>query len=486
LSVPAEPHTFVIFGATGDLAQRKLFPALYRLSARGALPRTWRLLGVARTELDDEGFRRLVRESWNQAHRDRSGELDTWCEHWVHYQSLRSGTSEEYQRLAERIAALEREADLPGNRLFYLSIPPTAFPEVIEGLGRTGLNRSLGWTRIVVEKPFGQDLESARELNRLILRYFAEEQIYRIDHYLGKESVQNLLMLRFANAIFESLWGRDHVESVQITVAEALGVEQRAGYYDQSGALRDMVQNHLTQLLSLVAMEVPASFRPEDLRNEKIKVLSSIAPIRPDEVIFGQYTPGTAGGREVAGYRDEPEVAPDSATETFVALRLEVANWRWQGVPFYLRTGKRLAERTSTIVVTFRCPPVSVFAPFTTCMLRPNSLVITIQPDAGFDLLFEMKAPEQPLRVETQSLRFRYADAFPDRLPGAYETLLMEMLEGDQSLFVRSDWVEASWRLYAPLLDGQIPVHPYAAGGWGPPEAERLLPPGSSWWNGRK
>jgi glucose-6-phosphate 1-dehydrogenase len=484
-SSTVEPHVFVIFGATGDLARRKLIPALYHLSSAGVLPSRCRLLGVARGALDDEEFRRLVRETWNEIQPGLASEIERWCKDWIFYQPLADGAPDGYRSLAERIEQLEREVGLPGNRLFYLSIPPQAFPDAIEGLGRSGLNQSRGWTRIVVEKPFGRDVESAAELNRLMLTYFDETQIYRIDHYLGKETVQNLLMLRFANAIFESLWDRDHIESVQITVAETLGVEERAGYYDRSGALRDMIQNHLTQLLSLIAMEAPASFDADDIRNEKVKVLRSIAPISPRHVIFGQYVQGEVDGHDVPGYREETGVARDSRTETFVALKLEVANWRWQGVPFYLRTGKRLAERASRIVVNFRCPPVSLFAPFESCRIRPNRLVITIQPNEGFDLFFEMKVPGQPVRVETQSLRFRYAEAFSQRIPEAYETLLMEVMEGDQTLFVRSDWVEASWRLCTPLLDTGIPVYGYPAGSWGPSEAQKLLPPGDAWWDGQ-
>jgi glucose-6-phosphate 1-dehydrogenase len=307
---------------------------------------------------------------------------------------------------------------------------------------------------------------SAQQLNAIAHRYFDETQTYRIDHYLGKETVQNILVFRFANPIFETLW--DRVESVQITVAEDLGIEQRAGYYEQAGALRDMVQNHLTQLVTLIAMEIPSSFHPEAIRDEKVKVLDSIAPISLSDALFGQYTDGKVHGHKVPGYLQEPGVAPNSRVETFVGLRLGVANWRWQGVPFYLRTGKRLPYRTTKIVVTFRCAQVSIFKPFDYCNIHCNVLVITVQPDEGFDLHFEVKTPGQPITFQTQNLRFRYSEVFSP-LPEAYQTLLLDVLRGDPTLFVRGDWVEASWRLYDALLQKPASPYSYSAGTWGPP-----------------
>ena len=345
----------MVLGATSDLMRRKLLPAIYRLRTGGAVSGPLIILGASRRAgLTDEGFRTLAEAALaaEGVQRDAAG---PWCRDCLHFQSLGAETPEDYQALAARIRTLEAERNLPGNRVFYLALPPTAFTANIAALGQTGLNQAPGWTRLVVEKPFGKDLASGIALNEQIHRYFDESQVYRIDHYLGKETVQNLLIFRFANAIFEPLWHRNLVKSVQITVAESLGVEGRAGYYDQAGALRDMVQNHLTQLLTLTAMEVPVAFDAESIRTEKAKILRAITPVKPEHVIYGQYARGAVNGREALGYREEPGISPDSPTETFVALRLYVENWRWQGVPFYLVTGKRLPTRLTQIAVTFRC-----------------------------------------------------------------------------------------------------------------------------------
>ena len=476
------PATIVVLGGTGDLMHRKLLPALFRLSERGLLHERTHIVGAARAkDQDDQGFRTWARGALRDAGLDASRST-RWCEECVHYQSVGAGQVDDYEALGARLDTLEQSAGLPANRVLYLALPPQAFPGTITGLGQAGLNRSAGWTRLVVEKPFGRDLATARDLNQLVHRYFDESQIYRIDHYLGKETVQNLLVFRFSNPIFETLWNRDRVESVQITVAEHVGIEGRAGYYEQAGVLRDMIQNHLTQLLTLVAMEVPSAFEADAIRNEKVKVLRALAPVVHERVAWGQYVAGLIDGQAVAGYRQEPGVAPDSETETFVAMRLEISNWRWHGVPFYLRAGKRLARRMTQIVVTFRRPPVSVFRTYGIESIHRNVLVITIQPDEGFELGFEVKAPGQGIALQTQRLQFRYAESFSP-LPEAYETLLMDVLNGDQTLFVRADEVETAWSFYAPVLEQPPPVEFYAAGTWGPPAAARLLQQDGQHWH---
>jgi glucose-6-phosphate 1-dehydrogenase len=469
----SEPCLFIVFGATGDLMTRKLLPALYHLGRHGQLSDDFRILGVGRSsEMDHEALRRTMCEALVEAGLGRH-RPEEWCERTIYYHSIHDNTPEDFARLRCAIETLEREHQLTSRRVFYLALPPQAFPGTIIGLGEAGLNISSGWTRLVIEKPFGRDLASARELNDIVHRYFDESQIYRIDHYLGKETVQNLMVFRFANPIFESLWNRSQVESVQITVAESLGIDSRAGYYEHAGAMRDMIQNHLSQLLCLIAMEVPDAFDAEAIRDEKNKVMRVIAPVQPDDIVFGQYQWGTIEGEEVVGYRDEAGVAASSRTETFVAMKLEVPNWRWQGVPFYLRTGKRMPRRSSRIMVTFRCAPVALFKPYA-CPVNANVLGITLQPEEGFDLQFEVKHPGQPLTVASQRLRFRYAEAFSP-LPDAYETLLLDILAGDATLFVRGDWVERSWKLYTPVLENPPAVEPYAAGTWGPPASKKLL-----------
>lgn len=480
----AAPHLFVVLGGNGDLMFRKLLPALCRLHLRGVLPERFCILGAARSgDITDEAYRERGRGALVAAGIKETEEAGRWAERVLHYQSV--GGAGGYARLAVRVAQLEEEHDLPGNRVLYLALPPGAFGPTIQGLGEVGLNRSPGWTRMVAEKPFGRDLASARELNRIVHRYFEESQVFRIDHYLGKETVQNLMVFRFANPIFEHLWNRDRVKRVEITVAEQLGLEGRAKYYDQVGALRDMVQNHLTQLLCLVAMEVPASFDAESIHTEKVKVLRSVAPITPDRVVFGQYTRGLVNGREVPGYREEPGVAPDSETETFAALRLEIANWRWQHVPFYLRTGKYLPKRVSQIVVTFHRPPVGTFQPLSRTAVEANRLLITLQPDEGFDLSLQVKSPRGGFALETHRLQFRYAEMYAGPMPDAYETLLEDVIHGDTTLFVRADEVEAAWALYSPLLEQRPPIHLYPAGTWGPEAANRWLQQEGEVWSTR-
>ncbi len=470
---PSEPCLFVILGATGDLMGRKLFPALYRLRNRGLLPDRSVVLGVdLRTDLNDDSFRDQCRAELIASGIPEKELPQRFTGGNLLYQALPKGA--DYHALAERIASIEKEKQLPGNRVIYLALPPAAFAPAITALGEAGLNKSPRWTRIVIEKPFGHDFDSAEALNDCVHKYFTEDQVYRIDHYLGKETVQNILVFRFANSLFEPLWNRDRIASVEITVAECLGIEHRAKYYEGAGALRDMIQNHLTQLMTLTAMEVPSAFEAEAIRHEKAKVLRSVMPLNHSDVVFGQYTSGRIDGQDVPAYVDEPGVAKDSKTETFVALRLWVENWRWHGVPFFLRTGKRMATRASEIVVNFRRPPVMMFRECGESSLHANKLVMTIQPDEGFDIRFEIKKPGDAVELQNQSLHFRYSDVF-EPLPEAYETLLLDVLKGDATLFVRDDWVEDSWRLYTPLINNRPPVYPYSAGSWGPPEADQLM-----------
>ena len=433
------------------------------------------VLGVARSNWSDEDFQQEMRAALHD-HGLSDDDLEQWCDERLAFHSLHGADGgHAFAPLRERIERLEEAHDLSGNRVFYLSLPPTVYEQTIDGLGAVGLSDSPGWTRLVVEKPFGRDLASAQDLNERVHQYFDEDQVYRIDHYLGKETVQNLLAFRFGNALFESVWDREHIERVEITVAETLGVGSRAGYYDDAGHVRDMVQNHLTQLFCLVAMEPPAAFRAEAIRGEKVKVLQSTRPLNlssnADVVSLGQYTAGEVDGELVPAYSDEEGVPSDSDTETFAALTLHIDNWRWQGVPFHLRTGKRLPEKRTQIAVHFQCAPVSLFenhqsdgAPHS---IAPNVLVMTLQPDEGFDLHFEVKTPGEALQLETQKLSFRYEDAFGPT-PDAYETLLRDIMRGDQTLFVHADEVEASWALYMPLIENDLPPQSYAAGTWGP------------------
>lgn len=454
--------------------RRKLLPALFHLSESAQLPRDFHLLGVARGDLNDESFRQLARDSLAHAGFSAPRIHRRWCNRCLHYHRLDEQTPGAFDALRRRLEELEGAHALPGNRVFYLALPPQAFAPTIEGLGRAGVNRARGWTRLVIEKPFGRDLASARALNELVHRYFNEKQVYRIDHYLGKDTVQNLLALRFGNALFESVWNREHVASVEIAVAEELGVEDRGAYYEQTGALRDMLQNHLAQLLTLTAMEPPAAFEADSIRFEKIKVLRAAAALKPRSVVFGQYAAGVQGRRKLPAYRAEPGVAPRSNTETFVAVRLHIDNWRWQGVPFYLCTGKRLAHRATDITINFHRTPVALFRTDDGAAPGHNSLRISIQPDEGFALSFAVKTPGEQFSLETRRMEFHYRDAFGE-LSSGYETLLLEIVEGDQTLFVHADESIAAWTLFGPLLGKKLPLQPYAAGSSGPPAAARLL-----------
>ncbi len=489
--VPA-PCTIVIFGASGDLTRRKLVPALYALALEHRLPVGFTVLGVARRRLGDEEFREQMREGVAEHGRTGPPERAEWepFAQGLCYQTLDYQNPADYAELTARLARLDRERATLGNYLFYLATPPSAFPVIVPRLGRAGLARTErpsadhpAWRRIVLEKPIGHDLASARALNRVVAESFAESQVYRIDHYLGKETVQNILVFRFANGIFEPIWNRAHVDHVQITAAETIGVEGRGGYYEEAGALRDMVQNHLLQLLCLVAMEPPVAFAGDAVRDEKTKVLRAVQPIQRDEVdrvaVRGQYERGAVLGEPVPGYREEPGVSPGSTTETYAAVRLELGNWRWAGVPFYLRSGKRLAKRASEIAIEFRRPPHLLFGA-RAGDLPPNMLVLRIQPDEGIAIRFGAKLPVQDLSLRAVTMDFRYGASFGVATPEAYERLLLDAMRGDATLFARDDWVEAAWSVLAPIQEawahGQPPKFPnYEAGTRGPHEADELL-----------
>ena len=479
---PAEPSILTIFGATGDLSRRKLLPALYRNHAAERLAPRLKILGVSRSDLSDTGFRNMAREALAKGG-ITGPDADAFVGR-LSYMSTPTGHPDEFRAVRDKIETLRHDFDLPENDIFYLSLPPRAFAPTIEGLGRVGLNESndAGWTRLVIEKPFGRDLETARALNATVHEFFDESQIYRIDHYLGKETVQNLLVFRLANAFVESSWNRERIESVQITVGESLGVGSRAGYYDHSGALRDMLQNHITQLVTLVAMEVPSSFSADAIRYEKLKVLKSIAPIDPERAVRGRYVAGTIDGANVRGYMQEDGVPADSDTETFIALQLEVESWRWHGVPFYIRTGKRMPNKTTQIAIRYRDAPVRYFQRMGCNQDTADVLTLSLQPNEGFSFHFDIKVPGNPLTLERVPLSFDYAKRFGASVPDAYQTLLLDALQGDQTLFVHGDEVEESWRVYAPIIESPPPVRDYPAGTWGPKEADHLAIPESDLW----
>jgi glucose-6-phosphate 1-dehydrogenase len=482
----AEPCSVILFGASGDLAKRKVIPAMYDLAQHNSLGERYAIIGFARTPMTDESFRTTIGEAAKTI--SEVGPIDPakWNDFSsnLYYSAGEYGDLNSYAQLAKRLAEIDKEKKLGGNRLFYLSTPPEVYPDIVEQLGRAGLAKPSNpnsWVRIIIEKPFGRDLASARELNKIVLDVFEEKQVYRIDHYLGKDTVQNLLVLRFGNGIFEPLWNRNYVDHVQITAAETLGVERRGGFYETAGALRDMIQSHVLQLTSLTAVEPPASFDATAVRNEKLKVLQSIRPFNLEmvaqSVVRGQYAPGTVNGAKLAGYRDEPGVNPNSRTETFVAMKVLIDNWRWAGVPFYLRTGKRLAKRTTEIMIQFRCAPHIVFRERE---VEPNRLVLNIQPDEGISVSFGAKRPGTEMSIGNVTMNFSYREAFGGASRSAYATLVNDCLRGDATLFDRGDSVEAAWSLVDPILDvwsaartGKVPTYP--AGTWGPKESDQLL-----------
>ncbi len=482
---PADPCTITIFGASGDLARRKLVPALYGLAAQNCLARRFAIIGFARSPMTDEAFQESAVDSIKKFADAASQQKE--CKEFAQALAYVSGgynQPEAFEKLKNRLEELDAEHNLNGNRLFYLATPPDVYPVIIEQLDKAGLTSNpngKSWTRIIIEKPYGRDLASAQKLNHTVLKSFEESQVYRIDHYLGKDTVQNLLVLRFGNGIFEPLWNRNYVDHVQITAAETLGVEQRAAFYETAGATRDMIQSHVLQLASLVAMEPPVAFDATAVRNEKIKVLQSIRPFTDQtistDIVRGQYGPGeSTGDNPLAGYREEPGVAKQSGTETFTALKLLIDNWRWAGVPFYLRTGKRLPSRTTEIAIQFRHAPHLVFRGQD---LAANTLVLNVQPDEGISISFHTKLPGQAMKLKTVTMDFSYQKEFGGGERSAYATLINDCMRGDATLFDRADGVEAAWALVNPILDwfqAHKPNFPnYAAGTWGPREADELL-----------
>jgi glucose-6-phosphate 1-dehydrogenase len=480
-----EPCTIVIFGASGDLTERKLMPALYSLAFRRLLPEHFAIVGVARSEMSDDSFREAMRTAVQRFARDPY-QQEVWDElvSEMRYLAIDDADAKAGKQLGALLAEVDSERGTHGNRLYYFAVPPMAFEPLVKMVA--GIPSGDGWNRLIVEKPFGHDLASARELNALVTEHFSENEIFRIDHYLGKETVQNMLALRFANGIFEPIWNRQFIDHVQITVAESIGIEGRAAFYEKAGAIRDIFQNHLLQLLAITAMEPPSDFTADSVRNEKVKVLRSLHTPGPKSVVRGQYGRGFVEGVEVPGYREEEGVAPDSQTETFVAAKLYVDNWRWADTPFYVRMGKRLPRRETTIAIQFKRAPHPPFEEVSVEGLRPNVLLIHVQPDEGLSLAIGAKMPGQGMTIRTVHMDFLYGSQFREGLPEAYERLILDAMLGDATLFTRADEIEEQWALVDAIVAGwardRAAFPNYAAGTWGPPSSDELVHrDGRSW-----
>lgn len=481
-----EDQILVIFGASGDLTERKLIPAIFDLFCGGFLPKNFAVTGVSRSEYSDAAYREKV--VYNNKHILRKGhgqdKVDAFAD-MLYYQALDTKQVDEYTKLSTKLKGIDQEKGTPGNYIFYLATPPSLYSTISSGLAKAKLSKSEEhWRRLIIEKPFGYDLASAKKLNDEILCDFDEEQVYRIDHYLGKETVQNMFVTRFANTIFEPLWNRNHIHRVEITAAESVGVEKRGGYYDHAGALRDMVQNHLFQLVALVAMEPPVKADAESIRNEKLKVFQSLRPYTDEDiknnVIRGQYIDSKVRGEDVTGYRNEEGVNPESKTETYVGMKFFIDNWRWAGVPFYIRTGKRLPTRVTEVVIHFKPNHHHLFAHKDELANPQNTLVLRIQPNEGILLKFDMKIPGAGFNTETVNMDFRYDELTNVYVPGAYERLILDCMQGDATLYARGDSTEAAWEFIDPILkaweeDDDIPVYGYPAGTWGPEHADELI-----------
>jgi glucose-6-phosphate 1-dehydrogenase len=491
-----DPCVVIIFGASGDLTQRKLVPALFNLQTQGFLALDVGVVGVARSEMSNAAFRDKVKPEDKALGSDEARKAWSTLSERIFYHSGDVSRPETFKQLRDVLAKLDVQLKTPGNYMFYLSVAPEFFAPIVKGLGSAGLLEESGghWRRVVIEKPFGHDLASAVQLNQDLRSVIGERQIFRIDHYLGKETVQNLLVFRFGNSIFEPIWNHHYIDHVQVTAAEELGVEGRGGYYDTAGALRDMVPNHIAQLVSLVGMEPPISFHADAVRDEQVKLLKSIQPLSPEDVLHaavrGQYGPGQVDGHKVPGYRQEEKVSRDSNTDTFVGLRLYIDNWRWAHVPFYVRTGKRMPKRVTEIVIQFKAAPFMLFTRTSVSHLTTNRLFVRIQPDEGISLRFGAKVPGPILEMGAVKMDFRYVDWFGAKPSTGYETLLYDAMVGEATLFQRADMVEAGWRMVQPLIDVWKALPPrdfpnYPAGSWGPADADALLErDGRHWENG--